>query len=86
MYCVVPENNRTPSTEEIRNSREKCMGLNWNFWRGGGSWGKSLPWGGGGGYGYFLEPHIVELLSSQVAVLATAAGALIGWPFSAVLG
>ena len=30
----------------------------WKFRRGGGSYGKSLPWAGGGGYGYFLEPHI----------------------------
>ena len=29
----------------------------WKIQRGGGSYGKSLPWGGGG-YGYFLEPHI----------------------------
>ena len=36
------------------------MKLNWNFQRGGGSYAKSLPWrGGGGGYGYFLEPHII---------------------------
>ena len=27
--------------------------------RGGGSYGKSLPWGWGG---YFLEPHISDLL------------------------
>ena len=26
----------------------------------GGSYGKSLPSGGGGGYGYFLEPHIAK--------------------------
>ena len=28
---------------------------------GGGSLGKSLTWGGGGEYGYFLEPHIVDI-------------------------
>ena len=33
--CVVPENIHTPPTEG-----------NWNFRRGGGSLGKSLPWGG----------------------------------------
>ena len=31
---------------------KKCMKLNWNFQRGGGSYKKSLPWGR---YGYFLE-------------------------------
>ena len=33
---------------------KKCMTLNWNFRRGGGSLKKSLPWGR---YGYFLELH-----------------------------
>ena len=32
------------------------MGRFWKIQRGGGSYEKSLPWGGG--YGYFLEPHI----------------------------
>ena len=35
----------------------KFEGQFWKIQRGGGSYGKSLPWGGGG-YGYFLEPHI----------------------------
>ena len=29
----------------------------WKIQRGGGSHDKSLPWGGGGGNGYFLKPH-----------------------------
>ena len=66
---MVPENIHTPPTEGIGNSGEEgvsqrpknlkqCMKLKWNFQRGG--------WGGGhrenpfrGGYGYFLEPHII---------------------------
>ena len=28
--------------------------LNWNFQRGGGSLGKSFPWGGGGGGGVWI--------------------------------
>ena len=65
---MVPENIHTPPTEGIGNSGEEggsqrpknlkqCIKLNWNFrrgWGGGGSLGKSLPWGG---YGYFLELH-----------------------------
>ena len=31
------------------------MGHFWKIQRSGGSYEKSLPWGGG--YGYFLEPH-----------------------------
>ena len=36
----------------------------------GGSYGKSLPWGGGG-YGYFLEPHNIrqdEMMTSNVKI------------------
>ena len=33
---------------------KESMGLNWNFWRGGGSQTKTLP---GEGYGYFMEQH-----------------------------
>ena len=29
----------------------------WKILRGGGPWGKSLPWGW---FGYFLEPHIIN--------------------------
>ena len=54
VHCVVPENIHTPPTEGIGNSREEggsqrhknfkeCMKLNWNFRRGGGVIGKSLP-------------------------------------------
>ena len=35
------------------------MRLNWNFQRGGGHRANPFHGGGGGGYGYFLEPHIV---------------------------
>ena len=71
-YCVVPENIHTPPTEGIGNSREeggvsktqKFKGMykaKLEFPEGwGGSEGKSLPWGGGGGYGYFLEPNITK--------------------------
>ena len=60
-YCVVPENIHTPPTEGIGNSREeggvsktqKFKGMykaKLEFPEGwGGSEGKSLPWGGGGG-------------------------------------
>ena len=41
------------------------MGRYWKIQRGGGLYEKSLPWGGGGGgYGYFLEPHIILLLNN----------------------
>ena len=47
--------------EKFGNSGGEGGGVNfggrfWKIQRGGGSYGKSLPWGGGG-YGYFLEPH-----------------------------
>ena len=55
--------------------------LKWNFRRGGGSilgadFGKSRggrgytknPFRGGGGYGYFLEPHIENPKRSQVPI------------------
>ena len=38
---------------------KKSLELNWNFQRGGGSNQKNHPWGGGG-YGYFLEPHVIS--------------------------
>ena len=48
LYCAVPENIHTPPTEGIGISwggggsvrpknLKKCMKLNWNFQRGGGS-------------------------------------------------
>ena len=40
---------------------KKSIELNWNFWRGrGGMQTKNFPLGGGGGVGYFLEPHILK--------------------------
>ena len=60
-HCVIPENIHTPPTEGIWNlaggggvgggwsskgeNVSKCMKLDWNFQRGGGSQEKSLPWG-----------------------------------------
>ena len=68
--CVAPENIHTPPMEGIGNSwgvggsqrpknLKKCMRLNWNFQRGGGSYKKSLPWGR---YGYFVELYIIQSL------------------------
>ena len=53
--CVVPENIHNPPTERIGSfwgvgsshrpkNVSKCMKLDWNFQRGGGSKEKSLPW------------------------------------------
>ena len=65
-YCVVPENIHTPPTEGIGNSGEEGGSKSQKF--------KAMyeaklefleGWGGHranpfhGGYGYFLEPHIV---------------------------
>ena len=74
---MVPENIYTPPTEGIGYSGEEggsqrpiknlkqCMKLNWNFQRGGGGGGhRANPFRGG--YGYFLEPHNMMLLSFRV--------------------
>ena len=59
-HCVVPENIHTPphrrdwkflggvcggGGSQRPNKLSKCVKLDWNFQRGGGSKGKSLPWG-----------------------------------------
>ena len=42
------------------------MGADFGKSRGeGGSYCKSLPWRGGGGYGYFLERQLTFLRNSQ---------------------
>jgi len=48
--------------ENFGNSRGDGVDFGGQFWkilRGGGSYGKSLPWGW---YGYFLEPHIITVI------------------------
>ena len=52
------------------------MGRFWKIQRGGGSYEKSLPWGG---YGYFLEPHIEANLSKGSNSLKYLAGRVISF-------
>ena len=74
--CAVPENIHTPPTEGIGISwgvegsvrpeyLKKCMKLNWNFQRGGGSEKKSLLWER---YGYFLELHISKKFDFSLVI------------------
>ena len=76
-HCVVPENIHTPPTEGIGNSREEGGGGISKTQKFKAMYEAKLEfpegWGGGGhranpfrgGYGYFLEPHILQLRLRQ---------------------